>query len=143
MAARVFACMLCACELASGTDGRPDCSCILSTFLGALRPEPVSFWEALIFEILCSAMAWLAGVSKHRWELIERERDEIRIMLDHAPVGVALFDINRKVLRCNPAFCDIYGFREAQIIGSIPPCRRVSAEAGTNLSRDCVLVSPS
>jgi PAS domain S-box-containing protein len=124
------------CVLVSSQAGR-TAGLIASVFsallLGALHPGTASVRGSLGFLLLGSATAWLTARIQDRWRTLERERDEMRIMLDHAPIGVALFDINRKVLRCNPAFRDIYGFHGEEIVGSIPPLPDSQRESWADL----------
>ncbi len=54
-------------------------------------------------------------------------------MLDRAPVGIALFDVNRKVLRCNPAFREIYGWNDEDIVGLTPPLPESQRESWADL----------
>jgi len=96
-------------------------SIVSAGLLLALRGHHGNIKIGLCFLLFCSTMSWLVASLRQRWNMLERERDEIRMMLDRAPIGIALFDTNRKVLRCNPAFHKIYGFSDEDIIGIIPP----------------------
>lgn len=89
--------------------------------------------RTLCYLAVCAGLSWLIGTFRRRWDLIEGERDEMRIMLDYAPIGIALFGIDRKVLRCNPAFREIYGWDDEDIIGRTPPLPDSQRESWSEL----------
>ena len=61
----------------------------------------------------------------HRCTVVEAnlEFDDalLRMILDHAPVGIALLNFDRTVRYCNPEFRKIYGWDDDSILGSKLP----------------------
>jgi len=87
----------------------------------------------LSFLLLCAALSWVLASYRHQWNEMQTERDEMRIMVDHAPLGIALLDKNRRVLRCNPTFREIYGWNEEDIVGRTPPLPESQRESWAGL----------
>lgn len=96
-------------------------SVVAAVLLRLIRSDSTNIWTVLSFLFLCAAMSWLFGSYRDQWNQMQTERDEMRIMLDRAPVGIALFDVGRRVLRCNPTFREIYGWNDEDIVGHTPP----------------------
>lgn len=89
-----------------------------------LSPFPLPRMDTVLPLCLAATMALVCGTALllyKRWSAVVNERDRLRIMVNHAPIGIALFDLDRKVIQCNPAFREIYGWDEGEIVGKVPP----------------------
>jgi PAS domain S-box-containing protein len=54
-------------------------------------------------------------------ECLGIDNHELSVVLDSAPVGIALLGTDRKVRYCNPAFAKIYGWSSDELIGETLP----------------------
>jgi PAS domain S-box-containing protein len=70
---------------------------------------------------MSASLSWLALHVRQDWISLFDRTEQMKLMFDHAPIGIALFDLDRKVIRCNPAFREIYGWTDDEMIGTIPP----------------------
>lgn len=116
--------LVCFCLILGWRGGRTvglAASVIATLFFGILHRTSGNIRIAVCFLLFCCTASWLVGSLRDQWKVLQRQRDEMRVMLDHAPIGIALFDVKRKVLHCNPAFREIYGFDGQDIIGAVPP----------------------
>lgn len=98
-----------------------------------IRSDSANISTVLSFLFLCAAMSWVLGSCRQQWKRMQTEIDEMTIMLDRAPVGIALFDLDRRVLRCNPAFREIYGWTDEDIVGRTPPLPESQRESWASL----------
>jgi PAS domain S-box-containing protein len=48
---------------------------------------------------------------------LETDNSELKVILDRAPVGIALLGTDRTVRYCNPAFSEIYGWSTEDLVG--------------------------
>lgn len=78
-------------------------------------------------------MSWLILQVRRSWIALHNVTEQMKLMVDDAPIGIALFDLDRKIIRCNPALRDIYGYTEDEMIGAIPPLPERQREAWEEL----------
>ncbi len=52
---------------------------------------------------------------------LEIDNDQLRMVFDHAPLGIAVLSLQREVLYCNSSFKEIYGWSGHEMIGVTLP----------------------
>ena len=48
---------------------------------------------------------------------LNRNQQQLKSILDTAPVGICITNTEGKFISVNPAYCDIYGYQEAELLG--------------------------
>lgn len=82
---------------------------------------------------MSASLSWLTlQVRRGRISLFDGT-EQMKLMFDHAPIGIALLVLDRRVIRCNPAFRDIYGWTDDEMTGTIPPLPKSQREAWEEL----------
>lgn len=66
--------------------------------------------------LLQQPMLLRAEIARHTRELADSE-SRFRSIFDHATSGIVFADYHGNSIRCNPAFCDLIGFQEEELIG--------------------------
>ncbi|HEY7895798.1 MAG TPA: response regulator [Gemmatimonadaceae bacterium] len=48
----------------------------------------------------------------------QRERQHFEVLVRNSPVAIVVLDVNHRVLSCNPAFEQLYGYTQSEVIGA-------------------------
>jgi PAS domain S-box-containing protein len=75
--------------------------------------------EARLLQLAHLASSALERIQQE--EALRDERDQARTLIDAIRDGVMVTDRDGRLVRVSPSFCEMTGFTEAELIGSLPP----------------------
>jgi PAS domain S-box-containing protein len=55
--------------------------------------------------------------ARHALEALQSAEERFRTAFDEAPIGMAIFDLERRILRVNAALCELFGRSEEELLG--------------------------
>jgi PAS domain S-box-containing protein len=66
---------------------------------------------------LFAPQAAIAIANARLFRAAQEQRQYFAELVSNSPVAIVTLDVNHKVVSCNPAFEEMYGYREAEVIG--------------------------
>jgi PAS domain S-box-containing protein len=66
---------------------------------------------------LFGQQAAIALENAHLFSAAQRERQYFEVLVRNSPVAIVVLDLEHRVLSCNPAFEQLYGYSRAEVIG--------------------------
>ena len=69
------------------------------------------------FDQMAEALQQRDGENKRSAEEIQRQKEYFETLLENSPVAIVSLDLNSRIVSCNPAFTQLFGYTYREVIG--------------------------